>query len=218
MRGRARRDVAHSLLLWRHHPDGCRVPVRFLAVRRGAALFVLPAERLVRRDVRRGPPAARALRRRCSRSCVPRRPDELRARQSEADNAFLTQGITFTVYGDDAGHRADLSLRPAAAHHHRRGVADDRARADAAAHGDQPVPEGHLPRRPHPRRRRRAARAGLQLPPLPPRDARRARAPRHLRLGGRHRSGAAARTAASSCSKTTCACRAACRTCWRTAR
>jgi uncharacterized circularly permuted ATP-grasp superfamily protein len=31
------------------------------------------------------------------------RPDELSARQSEADKAFLTQGITFTVYGDDQG-------------------------------------------------------------------------------------------------------------------
>ena len=30
-------------------------------------------------------------------------PDELRQRQLEADRAFLTQGITFTVYGDDQG-------------------------------------------------------------------------------------------------------------------
>jgi len=30
-------------------------------------------------------------------------PDDLRKRQSEADRAFLTQGITFTVYGDDQG-------------------------------------------------------------------------------------------------------------------
>ena len=29
--------------------------------------------------------------------------DELRQRQLEADRAFLTQGITFTVYGDDQG-------------------------------------------------------------------------------------------------------------------
>jgi uncharacterized circularly permuted ATP-grasp superfamily protein len=29
--------------------------------------------------------------------------DELRRRQTEADRAFLTQGITFTVYGDDKG-------------------------------------------------------------------------------------------------------------------
>src|SRR6266700_5287386 len=28
---------------------------------------------------------------------------ELRRHQTEADKAFLTQGITFTVYGDDAG-------------------------------------------------------------------------------------------------------------------
>jgi uncharacterized circularly permuted ATP-grasp superfamily protein len=30
-------------------------------------------------------------------------PEELRRRQLEADRAFLTQGITFTVYGDDQG-------------------------------------------------------------------------------------------------------------------
>jgi len=30
-------------------------------------------------------------------------PDELRRRQLEADRAFLTQGITFTVYGDEHG-------------------------------------------------------------------------------------------------------------------
>jgi uncharacterized circularly permuted ATP-grasp superfamily protein len=30
-------------------------------------------------------------------------PEELRRRQAEADRAFLTQGITFTVYGDDEG-------------------------------------------------------------------------------------------------------------------
>ncbi len=29
--------------------------------------------------------------------------DELRRRQTEADRAFLTQGITFTVYGDEQG-------------------------------------------------------------------------------------------------------------------
>ena len=29
--------------------------------------------------------------------------DELRQRQLEADRAFLTQGITFTVYGDTEG-------------------------------------------------------------------------------------------------------------------
>src|SRR5689334_8870459 len=30
-------------------------------------------------------------------------PQDLRARQVEADRAFLAQGITFTVYGDDQG-------------------------------------------------------------------------------------------------------------------
>ena len=56
-----------------------------------------------------------------------------------------------------------------------------------------------------------------QLPALPARDARRPRPPRHLRVGRRHRPGPRSRTAGSSCSKTTCACRAACPTCSRTA-
>ena len=30
-------------------------------------------------------------------------PQDLRGRQVEADKAFLVQGITFTVYGDDQG-------------------------------------------------------------------------------------------------------------------
>ena len=89
------------------------------------------------------------------------------------------------------------------------GMGRARARPDPAHHRAQPVPEGHLPRRAHPGRRRRAARAGLQLQALPPRDAGRARAPRRLRVGGRHRPGAPARRHASPCSKTTCACRAA---------
>jgi uncharacterized circularly permuted ATP-grasp superfamily protein len=31
------------------------------------------------------------------------RPEELQRRQLDADRAFLTQGITFTVYGDEQG-------------------------------------------------------------------------------------------------------------------
>ena len=54
---------------------------------------------------------------------------ELRQRQTEADKAFLTQGITFTVYGDDQGTERIFPVRPAAAHHHGRRVADARARA-----------------------------------------------------------------------------------------
>ena len=58
----------------------------------------------------------------------------------------------------ERGHRAHLPLRPDPAHHHRRRVGRARARADPAHHRAQPVPEGHLHRRPHPRRRRRPAR------------------------------------------------------------
>ena len=88
-----------------------------------------------------------------------------------------------------AGHRADLPVRPAAADHHRARMGHARARPDAAADRDQPVPQGRLPRGPDPLRGHRAARPGLQLPPLPARDARRPRPPRHLRLDRRHRPG-----------------------------
>ena len=56
-------------------------------------------------------------------------PDELQLRKQSADLAFLTQGITFTVYGRDEGKRAHFSLRPAAAPGHRAGVGPHRARA-----------------------------------------------------------------------------------------
>ena len=156
---------------------------------------------------------------RAVRGAARRRPRaELSLRQLEADRAFLTQGITFTVYGDDQGTERifpfDLLPRIISA----AGMADARARPDPAPDGDQPVPQGRLSRPADPRRRRGAAGAGPELPALPPRDARRPRPPRHLRVGGRHRSRAGSRTAASSCSRTTCGCRAACPTCWPTAR
>ena len=152
----------------------------------------VPSRRRARRDVRRAGLAAPPVRRPL-RAPADARPPELKQRQHAADLAFLHQGITFTVYGHEGRHRAHLPLRPAPAHHHGRRMGGHRARPDAAHHGAQPVPAGHLPRRAHPGRRRRAARAGLQLQALPARDARRARAARHLRLGRRHRPGAAAR-------------------------
>ncbi len=138
-------------------------------------------------------------------------PTELRQRQSAADLAFLNQGITFTVYGQKEGTERifpyDLLPRILTS-----------AEWDVIERGLTQritalnlLPQGHLQRRPHPRRGHRPARADLQLQALPPRDARRAGAPRRLRVGRRHRPRAAARRAASRCSKTTCACRAACR-------
>ena len=74
------------------------------------AVLELRARRRLRRDVRRGPaqprPALPAARSKSLRAVVAA---ELGQRQSRPTSAFLTQGITFTVYGDDAGHRADLS-------------------------------------------------------------------------------------------------------------
>ncbi len=113
---------------------------------------------------------------------------ELVQYQSEADRAFLTQGITFTVYGDDQGTERifpyDLLPRIITGG----GMADHRAGAEAAPDRHQPLSEGRLPRRADSGRRHRATRSGPELPPLPPRDARRERPPRHLRLDRRHRS------------------------------
>ena len=44
-------------------------------------------------------PQCRALVEVCSKPVVP----ELGQHQTEAEKAFLTQGITFTVYGDEQG-------------------------------------------------------------------------------------------------------------------
>ena len=129
-----------------------------------------------------------ALRRAARRALRAASHAELGQRQMEADKAFLHAGHHVHRLRRQSGHRAHLSVRSAAAHHHGGRVAHARARPDAAADGHQPVPEGRLSRRTDPRRRRRAARPGPELPALPPRDARRARAPRHLRVGGRHRS------------------------------
>ena len=56
--------------------------------------------------------------------------DDLRRRQREADDAFLQQGITFTVYGDEEGTERIFPVRSAAAHHHR---APNGARSSAAS-------------------------------------------------------------------------------------
>jgi len=44
-------------------------------------------------------------------------PEELRQSQQAADLAFLHEGITFTVYGEQGRHGAHLSQRSSAAHH-----------------------------------------------------------------------------------------------------
>ncbi len=71
-----------------------------------------------------------------------------------------------------SGHRAHLSLRSAAAHHHGARMGDDRARADSAADRPEHVSQGHLPGRPHPEGRHRPAPPRVQRAALPPRDDR----------------------------------------------
>ena len=89
--------------------------------------------------------------------------DELVRRQQTCEQSFLHQGITFTVYGDEAGDGEDHSDRSSAAHRSGRGVGQARARVDAAHHGAQPVPQGRLQRRQDSERRHRAARSRLRL-------------------------------------------------------
>ncbi len=120
---------------------------------------------------------------------------DLRQRQQDADSAFLHQGVTFTVYGDDQGTERifpyDLLPRIITA---REWETIERG-PDSARDRAEPVSQGHLPGRPDPEGRHRPAPSRLQRATLPPRDGGHPPAPRHLRVGGGHRSGAAARRA-----------------------
>jgi hypothetical protein len=136
-----------------------------------------------------------------------------------ASRGFRTQGITFTVYGDDDGRRAHLPDGPAAADHPGRRVGrGPSSRGRPAGHGAQPLPRGPL--------RRRAGRG--------PRRGRAALAGAHREGFRREAFGIPSRTrpaawspgstssatsrAPTGCSRTTCATRPASPTCSRTAR
>ena len=112
-----------------------------------------------------------------------------RTRSARRTSTLHTDGVTFTVYGDDGrGHRARLAPRPAAAHHPGRRVGADRGRAQAAGARAEPVPRATstassascatacVPRR-----------ADLPRQGLPPRDPRHPAAARHLRPHRGHR-------------------------------
>ena len=114
--------------------------------------------------------------------------DELRQRQLEADRAFLTQGITFTVYGDDQGTERifpfDLLPRIITSREWdtlERGLAQRLTAINLFL--KDIYHEGRILAE-----RRRAAGARLQLPALPARNARRQGSQGHLRLDRRHRS------------------------------
>ena len=87
--------------------------------------------------------------------------EELDRRKQIADLSFLHQGITFTVYGRDEGTERifpnDLLPRILTGEEWSR----IERRPYAAHHRAEPVPEGSVSRRPHPERRRGAARAGV---------------------------------------------------------
>ena len=143
---------------------------------------------------------------------------ELGRRQTEADKAFLTQGITFTVYGDDQGTERifpyDLLPRIITAREWQtieRGLTQRLTAINLflkdVYHDGRILAEGVVPRElvqscRHYRREMRGVQRRIAT----------------LCVGRRHGPHPAARTAVSSCSRTTCACRAACRTCSRTGR
>ena len=89
-------------------------------------------------------------------------PDELERRHKVADLTMRQQGITFTVYGREQGVERIIPFDPIprlidAAEWDR-----DRARAQAAGPGAQPVHSRRLPRAADPQGPGRAARAGLR--------------------------------------------------------
>jgi uncharacterized circularly permuted ATP-grasp superfamily protein len=140
---------------------------------------------------------------RWSRNCAPGRRRNWGQRQLEADWGVLTQGITFTVYGDTEGTERifpfDLVPRIITASEWRdleRGLAQ-RLTAVNLFLKDVITTRGFSPWASCPATWCRAA-------TLPPRNARRARPSRHLRLGGGHRSGSAPGRPVW-CWKTTCA-------------
>ena len=67
------------------------------------SVFRVRARRLLRRDVRWRGRGARSRTTALHRRLLELSPAELRHRQQDADSAFLHQGVTFTVYGDDQG-------------------------------------------------------------------------------------------------------------------
>ena len=131
---------------------------------------------------------------------------------------FHRVGITFAVYGEQDGNERlipfDIVPRILSA-----GEWQLAGGGAAPAHaGAERVRRRHLSRPGHPARRHPVARADLLQPAVPPRNAGRRRTGRHLLAHRRHRHRARRRRASSTCSRTTCACRPASRTCSKTAR
>ena len=115
-------------------------------------------------------------------------PDELSRRERLLDEAFRSQGITFTVYGAEEGIERTFPLDLLPARHPGQRVGRHRARAHPAGHRPEPVP-----RRPVRRRgrraggRHRAPLGGHQLRGLRPPGPRGARPAGRSVCRGRHR-------------------------------
>jgi hypothetical protein len=135
--------------------------------------------------------------------------EELQRRKQSADLSFLTQGITFTVYGREEGTERifpyDLLPRIITAAEWDRIERGLTQRITALnlflrdIYNEGKILNDGI----------RAARDGLQLQAFPPPDARAAGAAQRVHRRLRHRPAPAGRTASSWCSKTICACPAA---------
>ena len=143
---------------------------------------------------------------------------EIKHCQQAADLALLNMGITFNVYGHEAGTEKvwpfDIVPRIIEAHEWERIERGLKQRItalnlfiDDVYHDQKIVRDGIVPEELlHSGKCYLAPCAGLEA------------AARHLVPHHGHRPGARRRRAASTCSKTTCAARRACRTCWKTAK
>ena len=140
---------------------------------------------------------------------------QLEERIRVANAFFLTQGIGFTVYGDDEGTDRifPFDLVPRIVPRGR--MEDDRAGPRATPARPQPLPRRHLPPPADPRGRRRAGRARVRLAQLPPRDDGLRRTRRRLRPRRRRRPRPGRRRSLPACWRTTSALPRASATCSR---
>ena len=115
-------------------------------------------------------------------------PTDYSGLQRSADKAFLQQGVTFTVYGDEQGTERifPFDLMPRIIP--RRGMGPHRSRPHPAHHRAQSLPPRRLPRAAKSSRTASSRRALRRIRlPFPPRVHRRRRAEGHLHPHLRHR-------------------------------
>ena len=143
---------------------------------------------------------------------------DIARRQRAAERAMLHMGITFSVYGHDAGTEKILPFDLVPQGRARGRVDDDLEGARAARPRAEPLHRRHLPRASRRDRRRRPARDHRERVVVPAWVPRARSAPG--RLGAHHRDGPRSplATGSTTSSRTTCGARRASRTCSTIAR